>query len=573
MRRDAASLESRAYDVIVVGGGFFGAFAAWEAASRGLSVCLLERGDFCAETSANSYKIVHGGVRYLQHGDVTRVVRSSAERSAFLRIAPHLVEPLPILMPTHGRGMKGKGVLSAGFAVYDALTWRRNRGIRDSARHIPRARTVSRATALQAFPGLETDGLTGGLVFHDAQMYNPPRLVLSVLRAAEQLGAALGNRMDVTGFLTRGRRVHGVRAWDRVEGRALEIQGSTVLNAAGPWASRLLGDLDVELADRAPAFSRDVGLVVERRFPSTLGLACTTSSRDADALLDRGGRHLFLLPWKEHTLVGVWHGRYEGSPDEVDITRAEIEEFLADANHAYPPLELGLDDVVTVHTGLILYNDDDEAGTGHHFGHRSMIVDHGAEDGVEGLVTILGERATMARSAAERSVDIVFRRLGRASARSVTAHTPVFGGDVADFEALVAGVPAVGRKVLPEGVRRALAHNYGTRHGDVLTIAREATSLAETVGASSVLAAEVIHAVRHEMALALDDVVFRRTDLGVGRRPTRDDLELCARLMAAELGWDAERERSEVDRVAEIAASGGPFEGLRRSEVPTGPIS
>ena len=188
MRRNLVELAAREFDVVVVGGGICGAAAAWDASQRGLSVALLERGDFGGETSANSLKVVHGGIRYLQHLDVRRVRESSRERSALLRVAPHLVHPLPVVVPTFGHGLLGAEALGVAFALLNGLTADRNRGISDPARRIPAARLVSRREAATWHPELDVPGFTGAGLFWDGQLYNPPRLVWEFVRTARGRG-------------------------------------------------------------------------------------------------------------------------------------------------------------------------------------------------------------------------------------------------------------------------------------------------------------------------------------------------------------------------------------------------
>ncbi len=189
MKRNPATLADGEYDVLVIGAGACGAAAARDAALRGLRTAVIERADFGGATSAECFKMVHGGIRYLQHADLPRLRASSHERSALLRIAPHLVQPLPIAIPTYGHGRRGPAFLAAGAAVYDLLTLDRNRGIRDRRRHIGRSRFLSRSRLLELFPHLRAPGLTGAVAFEDGQMYNPARLVLAFVSSAVDAGA------------------------------------------------------------------------------------------------------------------------------------------------------------------------------------------------------------------------------------------------------------------------------------------------------------------------------------------------------------------------------------------------
>jgi glycerol-3-phosphate dehydrogenase len=547
LKRDVTALASSRYDVVVIGGGIFGACVAWEAASRGLSVALLERGDFSHATSSNSYKIAHGGMRYLQHADFARVRSSSHERSALYRVVPHLVHPVPILIPTYGHGARGKAFLRAGFGVYDALTWDRNRGISDPQRRTSRARQLSRGAALTEFPDLPSDDLTGGVVFQDGQMYSPPRIVLAFVRSAYQKGAAVANHIPVSGLLHEEGRVVGVEATDLVGGGRFKVFGKVVINAAGPWAGAILREsLGLSLGSREPSFSRDVGLVIGRQLHPWLGLAAQTSTKDAEATVDRGGRHLFILPWRDRTLVGVWHRSYRGSPDEIAVSDPELRDFVDDANRAYPGLRLHESEIALVITGLILFGEGAQEESRHVFAHRSLLVDHGAEDGLHGVMTVVGVRATVARGEAQRAVNRVAEILGKTIPDSRTASTPLVGARFGSFEELVGEVEEA-LPGSPPSVHRALAHNHGSAFREVVDLCRERPALAAPLPGSHVLGAEVVHAARRELAYTLQDVVLRRTDLGTAGHPGRRTLELTGELMADELGWEPERIRAEVN--------------------------
>lgn len=546
MKRDPVALCEREHDLVVVGGGIFGVALAWEAASRGLSVALLERDDFCGAASANSFKMVHGGIRYLQHGDVFRVRESCRERSALLRIAPHLVRPLPIVVPTYRSLMRGKAAMRAALSLYDLITLDRNRDIPDEVNRIPRGRIISRAECQGLFPELDSKDLTGAALFHDGQMYNPTRLALCFLRSAVEAGANAVNYTEVTGFLREASRVIGVRATDRLTGNDLEIRGRIVVNAAGAWAERLLKPARL---NPRPTFSRDACFVVSRRLASDAALAIQGETHDPDALMSRGARHLFLVPWRNYTLVGVWHVVYDGNPDRMTVTEDDLESFLNEVNSALPSLGLVLDDVHLWNAGLVLFGENRPGSRDLSYGKRSMIVDHAQTDRLDGLITVIGVRYTTARSVAARAIDLALRKLACRPRRSKTDSTALFGGNFSSFESLLREATSAKEYPLTEKLAVPLLRNYGTRYAAVLRHCGEDPKLLAPIGESTTLRVEVLHAVREEMAQTLGDVVFRRTDLGTGEHPGIGSLRICADLMAVELGWDSARLEREIDEV------------------------
>ncbi len=548
LRRDLDLLARHSFDLVVVGGGIFGAFAAWDAALRGLDVALVERADFAEHTSAHSFKMVHGGIRYIQHGDIRRIRESCRERSALLRIAPHLVQPLPILIPTYGHGKNGRALLAAGMAAYDLLTLDRNRGIGDPGRRIPRSRLLSRRAVLEAFPGLERADLTGGAVFCDGQMYNPTRIVLSVLRSAAARGAMLANRLEAVGLDVRGDRVQGLHVRDRSSGERFTIRTAAVLNAAGPFAEKALAGWLGRSLPPYSAYSRDACFVVRRRFDAPFALAVLGRSRDADAVMAREARHLFIVPWRDFSLVGVWHRVWRQDPDRVAVERQELEEWLEEINGAYPGLGLGLSDIRLCQAGLLPFGDASEDHRELSYGKRSLILDHARDHRIQGLVTLIGVRYTMGRGDAQRALETLLRGLGRVTPRPRTDRIPVFGGDFENFEELVQAAKEDRRMRGDARVARALAHNYGSAFGRVLRYVEEDPELGKPLSGSSVLAAEIVHGIREEMAERLADLVLRRTDLATGGDPG-PALEEAGRIAARELGWSRGRLEREIAEV------------------------
>jgi glycerol-3-phosphate dehydrogenase len=552
MKRDLKKISGTEYDLIVIGGGIFGICAVWDAALRGLSVALLERGDFSHASSANHFKMVHGGIRYLQHGDIHRVRESSRERSALLRIAPHLVKPIPIVIPTFGHGLKGKEILGTGLFLYDLLTLDRNAGIGDNGKRIPRGRFITTDEIKRLFPDVGKKGLTGGVVFYDGQIYNPPRLGISFLRSAYEAGADAANYIEATGFLRDGNRIIGVQARDVLTDETIEVRGKCVLNTAGAWADRLLrGEAGLQLSPE-PIFSRDLAFVVKRTLDEKHGLTLLIRSKDADAVVDRGGRHIFLMPWRGHTLVGVWHSIYRGDPDEISVTEEELRGYIDEVNDAYPELALGLEEITMVNIGLTLFGEVTQQKTAISFGKRSLLIDHGRTHGVEGLVTLIGVRATTARGMAEKAVEIICKKMGKKPPVSGTWKEPVYGGEIDSFDDF--SRRALKDRTYGQGmdVMESLICNYGSKYAEVLKYIGEDRTWAETVGESSVLKAEIIHGIREEMALKLNDMVFRRTELGTAEYPGNETLWQCAQLMGGELRWSAERVQREIDDVIDF---------------------
>ncbi|MEW6570090.1 MAG: glycerol-3-phosphate dehydrogenase/oxidase [Nitrospirota bacterium] len=551
MRRDLQALSGKEYDLIIVGGGIFGACAAWDAALRGLSTILLEKGDFCGASSANHLKMVHGGIRYLQHADLPRIRESCHERSTLLRIAPHLVRPLPVVIPTYGHGIKGKIALGVAFFLYDLITIDRNKGIRDPDRQIPGGRFISQQEILRLFPGLEIKNLTGGAIFYDGQMYNPPRLTISFLRSAADEGAAAANYVEVRGLLKKRNKIVGVKARDIFTGSDFEILSRVVLITAGAWSHRLLEQqLGIQLNPK-PVYSRDLAFVVNRKLTNKYGFAIPLKTKDSDSILNRGGRHLFVVPWRDYCLVGVWHKVFNKTQEEIGVSEEELQGFIDEANQAYSGFALTLEDVSMILTGLTLFGDERKQEERNlSFGKRSRLIDHGREHGMEGLVTLLGVRATTARGMAEKALDLILRMIGSKWKRSNTSVTPIYGGQITCFKDFLK--QAMEQKIHGMNnnrIMRALIHNYGSKYQEVLKYTHENPSLIMPIGDSLVIKAEVIHAIREEMAHKLGDVVFRRTDLGTGAFPGEQALRTCADLMANELGWDKKKIQAEFEEV------------------------
>jgi glycerol-3-phosphate dehydrogenase len=544
VKRDPAALSRPVYDLAVVGGGIYGICAAHEAARRGLAVCLVEQADFVSATSSNSLKTVHGGLRYLQHADLRRMRESIRERALLLRTAPHLVRPLPFVIPTYGSGLRSKAVMRAALFLNDVIGFDRSAGVREG-RRIPPGRVIGREEVRAIIPDLDARGLTGGAVWYDCQIANTERLALAYLRAAVESGATCANYVEATRLLLRDGQVHGLQARDRLSGDYFDIQARMVLNAAGPWADRLLHTIPG--ARKATRFhpSKAMNLVTRRLFGDhAIGFTVPSEFRDSDAILNKGTRLFFVVPWKQFSLIGTRHLPYQGDPDDFRITEDDIALFLGEIQTACPSAGLSRKDVLAVLGGLL----PEVPQPGPHevqLVKHSRVDDH-ASDGAEGLISAIGVKWTTARLTAEEAVTLVERRLRPGDTPRLPAERPLPGGDLEPLD-----VPP--REQVPAGVSpgsmRHLLENYGSTARELLDYVRPDPSLgAELVAGSPVIGAEIVYGVEQEMAQQLDDVVLRRTELAAGGHPGTEALRRCAELMGSVLNWSRERREAEIGR-------------------------
>ncbi len=561
MQRDLAGLARKEYDLLVIGGGIYGVFVAWDAALRGLSVAMIEKGDFGHATSSNTLRIIHGGLRYLQYGDIRRVRRSIAERTAFMRIAPHLVHPLPFLIPTYGHWRESKALLSLALLVNEIIGFDRNR-LADPQKHLPRSRVISRKECLQLFPGVNEDGLTGGVIYYDCQMYDSERLIVSISRSAARAGADMANYVEVTGLLRDGARLNGVTARDVITEDTLDIRARMVVNTSGPWTNQLLRLLNVSLPNPAVALSKAFNLLVSRQLVPDFAVGVYGQARHADQvqIVNHGHRIFLITPWRKHSLIGTAHLPYDADPDSFEITDAEIQAFLDQINEAWPAAGLKREEVRVVFGGLLPVVADACASEEVKLVRHYHIHDHQKEEGIEGLISVVGVKFTEARLAAERAVNLVFRKLGRRPVQSPTAVTAIYGGNVGRFDDFLAAQIKQRPEGLDAEIMRDIAYRYGSDSSGVLKYLEEdadwekSTSSGALVNVDSarVVKAEVRHAIRHEMAQKLTDVVFRRTELGTFRDPGEACLRDCVSIMVEELGWDEARTQRELEEVKAV---------------------
>ncbi len=612
--RDEAleALAGSEFDVLVVGGGITGAGVALDASTRGYSVALVERADYAAGTSSRSSKLVHGGLRYLQNFDLGLVREALLERQLLVKLAPHLVHPLPLVVPAFD-GARPDRLMGVGLNLYDVMSVERGsrrrgrRGRRGGAGEGPRGsdgageagadrswsperhRMISGEEVLELLPALSPRDPTGGYLFYDCQT-DDVRLVLTVLGEAERFGAVCANRVGAVGLLEGDGRAQGVRAVDLESGEEFVVRAASVVNATGVWADELRpGELHDEAEVPRIRPSRGTHLTIDHADLPLVGGAIVPAGE---------GRSIFALPWLGRTLVGTTDNDYEGSLEHVQPSVQDIE-YLLEAVNSFFATSLGAGDLTGAYAGLrpLISTGDSR---------KSVDISRKAElyETSSGMITITGGKLTTWRRMAKLTVDRIVERDAR--------EAPCRTHEIPLGQAIDAGeLPRV--EGVPEESYAALAARYGYAAHDVLALASERGELAQPiVPGQPDLLAEAALAARREQARAVGDVLLRRTRLGLlaaraltsdargavapgadvrgavarfdlaGDPPgdrggpglagslgaaepplaeAPDPVSRVADVLARELGWSAERTRAEIERFAEEARAEGIVPG------------
>jgi glycerol-3-phosphate dehydrogenase len=552
-------LASEPFDLLVIGGGITGAGVALDAAGRGLRTALVERGDFAAGTSSRSSKLVHGGLRYLQQKEFRLVYEALAERQRLLRLAPHLVKPLPFLIPVFASGVAGKAKARAYARGVGTALWMYDAtgGARIGKLH----KRLSKREALELMPDLDGRRLAAGFLYYDARV-DDARLTLTVVKTAASLGAVVANRVEATGLLRDGSLVAGAVLTDRLTGRRIEARAGVVVNAAGVWADELRA-LDEGTNPRSIRPAKGVHITLPAGRPAL----------DIAAVLSVPGdkRSVFVIPWGDRIYVGTTDTDYDGSLDEPQCTAADVD-YLLGALNAWITKPVGRHEILGAWAGLrplvggpVPAGEPPPGGPGVSAARAAKTADlsrrHSVRVAPSGLVTIVGGKLTTYRAMAEDTVDEAVRVLrdrrpaggtgaGRAGRLRVpdsrSGSTPLFGAE--GYEELTAE-GAAERLGLPAEVVAHLAGRFGGHAQAVAAMVRDRPELGERlVPGLPYLKAEAVYAVRYEMALTLEDVLSRRTRALLLDAPaTAGAAPSVAELIAPELGWDDEERTRQVD--------------------------
>jgi glycerol-3-phosphate dehydrogenase len=514
--RATGPLRERGFDVLVIGGGIYGAWTAYDAAQRGLSVALIERDDWAAGTSSASSKLIHGGLRYLEHYDFALVRDALAERRRLHRLAPHLVQPLGFVMPVWKGPRASMLMLSAGLTLYD---WLGGRG-----QPVPWHRRFSARALLQRYPYVDPERLLGGFWYGDCQE-DDARMTLAVVAAAQDAGAIVANRLDAESLIEDNGAIVGARVHDRLSDTRFELRARVTVNAAGPWAPQLLGTA-------APRVKRVKGIHVV--VPAIPG--CD----NAFLLTANDGRVFFVIPWYGRTLIGTTEQEID-DPDRIAATDEEVRYLLAGVRNGLPGLPWTEADVIARFAGVRTLQAEDEADLAAVTREFEVLAPR------PGVLMPLGGKYTTARCDAVEIVDRTQDALGVARTPSRTAQRLLPGAPEEPFERWQeAMIPLLKQRGVDAECARTLTQRHGTRIGRIAELIQEEPRWAQRLAPTTTLVvAEAILAIRDEMAFSLEDVVRRRVPLALVERIDSLQIKELSELLAPQLGSDSAELASE----------------------------
>jgi glycerol-3-phosphate dehydrogenase len=522
-----AGLEGAALDAVVIGGGMAGAGVARDLALRGASVALFEKGDFASGTSSKSSKLIHGGLRYLELGDFKLVRESLREKKTLERLAPHLVRPLPFLVPVYRGAARGLITVRVGMWLYDLLT---------PGKTTERFRVLRPVEALTMEPSVRAEDLRGAGYYFDDLLLYPERLCLENVLSAARHGARTFNYCEVEEFVHGRRGIEGVKVRDLLSGQVQAVRAATIVNCAGPWVDRIRAAARV--ADRSPRVVR-----------TTKGIHCLLPRMTDRAvyLSARDERMIFVIPWREFSLVGTTDTDFEGDPDRLWATREEVTYLLEEVAKVLPDKRATFENVSYTYAGVRPLSFEPGASASKVSREHKVIP-----EGPDGrFFSVTGTKLTCFRSLAQDVGDRVMRALGRAE-KARTARLTLDGADeeVGKIEARVwmdvsEEMAATG---LSRGTLRTLVETYGRAYPRVLELGRKLPDGFERLCPSnSEIVAQLHHALREEQAVSLQDVLLRRTGIGQSRCQGLDCAEPIAARMAELGGWTRRRLDAELE--------------------------
>lgn len=535
---DFSRLANEHFDVLIIGGGINGVGVALDAATRGLSVALIESSDFAAGTSSRSSKLIHGGLRYLEQYDFKLVREALHERELMVsNLAPHLVKPVAFLYPLHEK-VKERTYVGAGLALYDAL-----RGFK---RALPGHKHLSQKTIAEIAPSLRTDVVTGAIRYFDAQV-DDARHTMMIARTAKRHGAVILTRAKVDSLVKKGKRVTGAVVSDLLGKKKYSVKASTVIMCAGVWSDQLHKSFGIE-----PGYEVKMSKGVHITLPGAAIKA------DEGIIIKTAVSVLFIIPWKDQWMIGTTDTEYQGDEAEPLAERADVQYIIEQANRVLSP-RISIDQVIGVFAGLrpLVANKKTSETT-------KLSREHTVDRPVPGFVSLAGGKYTTYRVMAKDAVDMATNDITKLTNESITDKLPIIGAD--GYWALTQQVEQLALQYsLKSETITHLLNRHGSDVSGIFALIEDDRKLAQPIVRNlPYLKAEIVYTVVAEGALTVTDVMERRTriafeapDFGLSA------VSAVADLIAPYLGWKAaQKKASIVEYQKSVARAKAAFEQI-----------
>ncbi|MFQ5822890.1 MAG: glycerol-3-phosphate dehydrogenase [bacterium] len=523
-------MESKIFDIIIIGGGINGAGIARDAAERGLSVYLAEKNDFAFGTTFRSTKLIHGGLRYLEHYEIGLVRESLREREILLKQAPHLVKPIKFLIPIYEDNKYGYGKVKLGLLAYDILSYDKS---------LENHKSFSSDELLVMEPNIRSKNLKGGFVYFDCQITYPERLCLENILLAQEAKAEIHNYTEVTDLIWEDNYIQGIKVRDTISGEESLVYGRYVINASGPWVDEIL-KLQNPKAEKKMGGTKGSHILLPKFQRAPKHALYVPAHQD--------GRPFFIIPWRDYYWVGTTDIRYHGDLDGVQVSQEEIEYLLREFNFVVPNSKMTNHDVLYCLAGIRPLPETEDETEEAEITRRHLIFDH-EKEGMPGLISIIGGKLTTYRNLAEETVDYIFEKMEKIAPPCHTDETPLWGG----------GMKNINRYIKENSKKYSLKYGleeqqisylislYGTKFWHVLKLTDKNPQLKERICNNNLdIKAQIVFSLQNELPKTLADIYLRRTGLGTSACRGLDCAKDGAKVMGKFWGWQKKRIKQEV---------------------------
>lgn len=542
MKRFLDNYRGESFDIVIIGGGISGASVAYEAASRGLKVALVEKKDFASGTSSASSKMIHGGLRYLARGEFKLVRESLRERRIMMNIAPNFVHPIPFLFSLYKNDKNPKYLYKVGMLLYDLLSFDKNL-VWDKNNKMPNHRFITKDEVLKLVPNAKKKGLIGANLYYDCFNHSPERLTLSFLKSAEYYGANIANYAEMKNFIIeqkpKGKKITGIEVYDKVNHKNVKLRAKAVINCAGPWADIVLKNLENKN-------SHELNL---RRSEGIHILTKKLIDKYIFAGIDKNEKHFFVIPYRNHTLIGTTDKEFKGNPDNYKVTKQSILELLDTVNTSFNDNEkIKYTDILFTYGGLRPLVEEQTEDV-YNSSRKYEITDE-SKNGLYGLFTVEGGKFTTSRSLAENVIDKVTKKMNLEAKASISKNIRLVNSNIQNIENFIKEKTQKYNFLSKEQIRY-LAYSYGTEIDDLMQLYTENKHLQYIITEDGENLAQVVYAIKNEMAYELSDILFRRTSIGQLGHPGKEKLNKIASLAAIELNWSDQILKKQINKIEE----------------------